>query len=283
MQNSQDLKNDVYTQLQADFIGKYALGTKGTNTLEFLSIENGRMDKIMDVEGHNGPITSVTFAQNSRYIVTSDFTGYLIFWEIANDNLHKRFEKQITENGPVYDTAILTGIVGNQMVFCACENGLIKLLDINNFIEQSFIDFKADEDAISCVDANQSFLITASFANALKFTEICNNRLMESKTIDNFDDEITSVKITRKNCFEQTFLAVSHATGKLSIYEYTQGEFTVINNFNLKGEIYALDWAQGGFSLSVLYGQNEVKVFEIGETNTFEEVECEDYKSVQEE
>lgn len=265
-------QKEDFTHLEVEYTGKYALGSKGGELLYFYGIEKNTLEQISTIDGHMGPVTSISFSKNGKYAVSTDFAGGLIFMEISNGNVYKKFIKQITENKPIYDTAMLTGTVGNETVFCGCENGEVHMIDVGNGIEQNSNVFVADEDAIISLDCNSDYLITASSSGNLKYTQICGNKLLDSKKISTFHGEISSVKITKKNCFERIYIAVGLTSGGLFICSYANSEFKVLDKFELGSPVYALKWAQGGFSLSVLHGENEIKVYDLQEDNTFKEV-----------
>ena len=106
------------------------------------------------------------------------------------------------------------------------------------------------------------------------------SKLQDSITIYKVNNEPTVIKITRKNCFDKTFIAIGTGDGVVTILErdIDTAEFKVNKVIQLEGPIYSLVWSKGGFSLSVLFSKNEcIKVFEITEEGSFEEVEVEDY------
>ena len=265
------IENIQFTQLKLDFTGKIGIGATKDNLLRFFKVENEKFVNMSELDGHTGVITCIDFVEDGKYAVSADFNGMLIVWIVENGKIYKKFEKQLKQGSPIYDISTLLTPEGF-IIFCGCEKGEIVTVDYANNAIQNTVVCKTGEDALSQIDVNGDFLISSTINNEIMLTPICSNKLLDTNRIFSFKKEISDVKITRKNCFEKFYLAISFFSGDVFIYEWIKDEFREIANFNLDGSVWGLCWAYGGFSLSALYGEeNDVKVFELNEKGVFDE------------
>lgn len=272
------MQNDIITlnSFEVNFSGKIAVGTTNNGVLKIFKLEKDHIDLLTSLEGHTSPVVNAKF-MNNNYIISIDFTGGLIIWNKENNIYCKKMIKQITD-GSIYDMSILEQVSGNYLVFCASNNGKIIITEFFEINEINSYTIQAHENDIISLDSNAEFLVSIDLDGIVKCTSILGSKLQNSITIYKIDNEPTIIKITRKNCFDKTFIAIGTGNGMVIILERNTDtvEFKVNKIIQLEGPIYSLVWSKGGFSLSVLFGKNEcIKVFEITEEGLFEEIEVE--------
>ena len=274
------MQNDIIAlnSFEVNFSGKIAVGTTNNGILKIFKLEKENIDLLTSLEGHTAPVVNAKF-MNNNYIVSIDFTGGLIIWDKENNMYCKKIVKQIID-GSIYDMSILEQISGNYLVFCASNCGKIIITEFFEINEINSCTIQVHENDIISLDNNTEFLVSVDLDGIVKCTSILGSKLQDSITIYKVNNEPTVIKITRKNCFDKTFIAIGTGDGVVTILErdIDTAEFKVNKVIQLEGPIYSLVWSKGGFSLSVLFSKNEcIKVFEITEEGSFEEVEVEDY------
>ncbi|KAL6121030.1 hypothetical protein NUSPORA_02122 [Nucleospora cyclopteri] len=258
--------------LECNLSGRIAVGASTDSRIKVYTVEKDSFTLASELEGHNGAVTKALFVGTGEIMVSADFTGLLIIWKQEGLSFERRVEKQLL-NGPIYDISVrsLNKGLGNEefVVECACDGGVLKSLKFTNTMEESVEEQKVHEYGISLVDCNSDYSVTAGLDNRAVF--ISGKSQLEFFSCE---EGITALKITRKNCFDKTFVAVGCETGDFLIFEHKAGNMELLHKVSLKKPIFSLQWSKGGFSVSVCYGETgEIKAYEIDETGKFVEVE----------
>lgn len=271
MNNTLSTKEEMskLTTVDVNFLGNMAVGATAEGMLSVFSVDGGDLSLLTILEGHNGPISGVKFTENGKYVISADFSGYLIVWDASNASFSKQYVKQLTQ-GPIYDISVSQHINGGYLVCCALDNGSISVTEFYETTENNSSEHQLHDSTITNISSNIDALVTSS-SSQVKYTPLCGTTLQDSQTIYETED-ISALRITRKNCFDKCYVAIGTEGGSLTILEQNGTSFSSVLDEELGEEILSLQWSLGGFSLSVVAGDSTLKTYEIAPNGEFEEV-----------
>ncbi|MCA9750469.1 MAG: hypothetical protein KC414_15265 [Romboutsia sp.] len=252
----------VVNSLDLDLTEKYLLEGCSDGIIRIRNL-NDNKNVISELIAHSSPVKAF-YVNHGEYIVSADFNGKFILWKLQGNSYSKKIERDI--NSKIYDISYR-----ERQLILGCEGGIVKFLKFDenfNFKEEESLN--VHNYGVGLVSCNSSFILTGGLDYKMFLIDI-NNKI---EHVYSHKDRINCISMAPSNSFGKTIFAAGFNDGTLMIFERKENSFKK-QEIDLEMPCLGLSWSKSGFVLSVVYGNENLKSFILGEDGEYEEIEME--------
>ncbi|KAI5152577.1 protein transport protein SEC13 [Enteropsectra breve] len=257
----------VVHSMDTDLLQRHVVTGSSDSIVRIYSIGESGLDEILQLKGHDAPVTKAVFINQGELIASVDFGGKLVLWKMEGKGFFKKAEMQLL-SGPVYDIAARYS-TSEMVLFAACDHGILKKVTADGMFNISVEDSEIHRYGICSVGCNDKYVVTGGLDQGVALI------LPDGpKFFNKHKTAVNAVAVAPSNAFEKLQFASCAEDGKLFVYEMRGEEFH-IQEIEIGEPCYSLSWSKPGFVLTLGYGEGSFKSFIEGEDGQYKEVDVE--------
>lgn len=220
-----------------------------------------------EISGFKSPVTKAIFLNLGELICVSCYTGDLYIFKLEGTSYSKKYEKKIFE-GSINAISHLW-LDDRFKVFCGCSDGNLLVIEFDSRFNTTESRIFCHRFGVSCVSSNQHYLVTGG----IDYSTIVFD-LKEMKELARNKDHkalVRDVSVCNIGEFDIFCFASCSDDGRVIVYNKIGNIFNK-QVIEIHQPVYSLSWSKTGYSLSVGYGDSEIKHFVPDISGIFKEV-----------
>lgn len=262
-----EAQREIVHSMEADYSETRVVTASSDRIIRLFKLNGASLIPESEIQGLPGPVTKAIFLNKGEFVCASFYTGELVVWKLEGSAYSKKFEKKLFE-GSVNAISHLW-LESSFRVFCGCSDGVLRIVDFDAKFSITESKIPVHRFGISCVSNNEQYLMTGAMDHTTAIFDL--KSMKEIKKNTEHKGFVRDVGVCSVGEFEIFCFASCSDDGTVIIYNRFDNEFHP-QVIEIGEPVYSLAWSRTGYSLSVGYGESQVKHFVPDISGVFKEV-----------